>query len=672
MKKLSNERCGEILKILMENQKPITINDIADKLKVSNRTIRNDLQKIEDSIKNNDEIKIIKKPRIGIWIQTTLKGKKFLQAVISDNNEYIQPYSSKLRKRYIIKRLLLSDDSVTMQNLGNELYVSRITIYNDFEEVENWLSKYSLKIKRKKNYGVEVVGKEQDLRKAVADLLTILRKEEKRESDFYDFKPNEFRRIHKQAQIQLEDLFKNIDLNKIELILTHVEQNMDFKLTDESYSCLVIHVAIALERLKKNKVVQMLEGQLNELKKKNEYRVAKKISSQIKARFDIDFPEAEIGNLALHILCSKIQQNIKNNSSEELLINIDTDIIEIAKEIILLIENILSVDFSKDNKLFIGLVLHLRAAINRMKYGLSIRNPLLKDIKKNYPSIFGAAWASSVLFEKYFGIKVTEEEIGYIAIHIGAALERLNEKTRAVIVCSSGIGTAQLVAVRLEREIRGLEIVDITSVHDIKNIKTNDFDLIISTLPFEYLSKPVIQINPIINKDDLEAVKKYLKNIENTRRFIKGNLSDKKNDLFQKELILPKVKATNKIQLINDLCGILINKGYVENGFLNIALERERITSTAVGKGVAIPHGSHDFVSKPTILVATLEEPIEWSNGKVDIVFLLALKFENKNEIRYFFKNFYSMLDNEEILNLIRDKRTSEEIYEVLLDNKIF
>ncbi|WDV46752.1 BglG family transcription antiterminator [Clostridiaceae bacterium M8S5] len=662
---ISNERCGEILKILINRQEPITIDEIANKLKVSNRTIRNDMQKIQELIKNSKDIKIIKKPRVGVWINANLKGKKLLESIISSKDAYVQPYTSSLRKRYIIKRLLLSNDSVTMKDLGNELYVSRITIYNDFEEVEKWLAKYNLKLKRKKNYGVEVIGDEISWRKAVSDLITDFRKESKQKNNIHILKDEQFQDVYNQSQIKIKDVFKNVDLVKIQSILLQVEQNMDYKLTDESYSCLVIHIAIAIERLKINKPVELPYEQINDLSKKEEYQIARQISKKIKDELSIQFTTPEISNLTLHILGSKMQYN--KNNSVDMIKNIDTNIIDLAGEIILLIGNILSVDFTSDNKLFIGLVLHLRTAINRMKYNLNIRNPLLKDIKNNYPSVFGASWASSVLFEKYFGIKVTEEEIGYISIHIGAALERLNKKTRVVIVCGSGIGTAGLVAVRLEREISGLDIVDITSVHDIKNIRTNEFDLIISTLPFEYPSKPVVQINPIVTQDDLDIVKKYLINIENTRRFRKNNMSEIKNQLFMQELILPKIEVSNKTELIRELCNILIKKGYVENGFLDIALERERITSTAVGKGVAIPHGSHKYVKRPVILVATLKEPIEWSNGKVDVVFLLALKFENKEEIRYFFKHFYSMLDDETVLSSIRIKNTSKEIYETII-----
>lgn len=662
MKNISNERCSEILKILIDRQEPITINEIANRLDVSNRTIRNDFQKISELLEDSEDIKIVKKPRVGVWLDANFAGKKKIESIISSNEEYIHPYSSKVRKRYIIERLLMSQDSVTMQKLGNELYVSRITIYNDCEEVEKWLKKYNLLLRRKKNYGVEVVGAEMDFRKAISDLMNINLRESQKRSN-----------VHKEdgsIHVDIQHMFKKDILEKIKLILTEIQSQMAYKFTDEAYSGLVMHIAIALDRLKNENPIVLAEFQKKEIQEKNEYEIAKTICSKMNKLFKVNFSEDEIANIALHVLGSKIRY-IKDESLQ-MIDEIDDQIVDITKEIISLIEKILSVDFSNDKKLFIGLLLHLRTAINRMKYGLNIRNPLLKDIKHNYPSVFGAAWASSVLFEKYFGIKVTEEEIGFISIHIGAALERLNEKTRAVIVCSSGIGTAGLVAVRLEREISGLDIVEITSVNDIDSIKSTDFDIIISTLPFEYISKPVIQINPIVTKKDLEEVKKYLVNIQNTRRFIKNKMNDQRSGLFDEKFVFAKTKASSKTQIINDLCRVLINEGYVKEEFLKFTLEREQITSTAVGKGVAIPHGSHIYVNEPVIVVATLDEPVEWLNGKVDIVFLLALKFDNKEKIRYFFKNFYSMLDNDEILNAIRHKEKSKEIYEILLGNNIF
>ncbi|NME66188.1 PRD domain-containing protein [Clostridium cadaveris] len=89
------------------------------------------------------------------------------------------------------------------------------------------------------------------------------------------------------------------------------------------------------------------------------------------------------------------------------------------------VEKMLSIsELSKDRQLLSGFSLYLRPAINRLKYKMILRNPLLDSIKENYPEVFGAMWIASSVFEKHFGMRISEEEIGYIVLHICAGIER--------------------------------------------------------------------------------------------------------------------------------------------------------------------------------------------------------------------------------------------------------
>lgn len=666
LKAFPNERCGEIIKILLNTKDSITVDEIANKLTVSNRTIRNDLQIIEEYLKDNCLGKLIKKPRVGIWIETSKEKEEILRNELNKRKKYIRPFSSEERQLYIIKRLLKSNTSITMQQLSNELYVSRITIYKDLENVEEWLHKYRLNVIRKQNYGIEVNGKEIDWRKALWEFLITL--EKYREENKIILNPDYNYRKHCKSNRhnQIKDLFDYVDLDKIVSILNKAEKNLNFLLTDEAFDELLIHLAISVDRLITGNMVTINSEELKYLKKVREYKIACGIYDIIKHEYKITVTDDEIGYITYHLLGSKRQQNYKEQGMEQVLENIDKDIVDFTKEVISLIGNILSVDFSKDKNLLTGLALHLKPTINRFKYGLDVNNPLLNDIKINYPSVFGASWATSVLFEKYYGIKISEDEIGFIAIHIGAALERQKTKTRVIIVCNSGIGTAQLVAIRLKKSVYDLEIVNVYSSHDLERVNDNDFDFIISTVPIEYKLKPVLQINPIVRQEDIERIKKYISNIENTKKFSKEIFENRINDLFSTKLIFPRLEVSSKEEIIKFLGDNLIREGYIEPDFIDTAIERENITSTAVGKGVAIPHGNEEYVKKPCIAVATLNKPINWSENMVDIVFLLALNFNSSNFIKTFFKKFYSILNNEYFLNDIRHCDNSAEIFNIL------
>ncbi|MCH1922253.1 PRD domain-containing protein, partial [Shewanella sp. A3A] len=91
--------------------------------------------------------------------------------------------------------------------------------------------------------------------------------------------------------------------------------------------------------------------------------------------------------------------------------------------------------------------LHLKPAMNRYRYGMNLRNPMLDAIKANYPVAFETAVLAGLVLEQETGLHVEENEIGYLALHFGAAMERSklqHAPKRCMIVCASGIGSARL------------------------------------------------------------------------------------------------------------------------------------------------------------------------------------------------------------------------------------
>lgn len=674
MKECLSERCNKILNILIEQKNPITIDEIAENLNVSNRTIRYDLEELENFLKHFDDIKVYKKARVGIWLEYPENKRSSLLNLISSNKTYIKPLSTDERKYYIIKQLLQAKDIIKMQNLANELYVSRVTIHNDLEAVEDWLEKFDLKLIKKQNYGLQISGHEINWRKAASELLSILKSNE--ELKMMLEQSNELHydsRLDYKSFNQIKDLIPEFDLRKIETILNEAEERYMLSLTDEAHEGLVIHIAISLKRLKDENDIEVTKEQLMALINTKEYETAKWITMRLGLEFNISFSESEIAYLALHILGSKLHENIQLTDQNKIIEDADVQLLEFTKELIGLISNILSCNLNNDERLIKSLLLHLRPAINRMTYGLNLRNPLLIEIKSKYPAIFGACWATSSLFEKYYKVKVSEEEIGYIAMHIGAALERINNSLRAIVICSSGIGTCELVAARLKKQITDINILGTYSMFELKHLNEEDFDFIITTIPLDsikFKNKPIVKISPFVVNEDINSIKNVMKKIDRKDSGVKeenGELINYKPQLFYEDLIFVNENIKSKKELIIKTCDILVKKGYVYEDFTSSVLNREKITSTSVGNNVAIPHGETDLVKKSCIAVITLKEQIEWGKEKADIIFLLALKFEDKNHVKNFFKYFYSILDDYNKLNRIRKSNTAKEIL-ILLD----
>ena len=98
-------------------------------------------------------------------------------------------------------------------------------------------------------------------------------------------------------------------------------------------------------------------------------------------------------------------------------------------------------------------------------------------------------------------------------------------------------------------------------------------------------------------------------------------------DLIERDAILPALKANSKKKLLQDLSGPAASRtGVPERRIFETILQRERLGSTGVGNGIAIPHGKLAGVERMTGVFARLTNPVEFDaidNAPVDLVFLL-------------------------------------------------
>lgn len=645
------DRTTEIIHILLESKLPVTVDAIAGRLKVSNKTIRNELAKVEDYVRQNG-LTLQKKPGSGISIEGSDGCKTALVQEIRNAAGFIEPFSPEDRKNYILKRLLISEGRITTKELADELYVSRVTVHKDLDDVEHWLSKFNLTLIAKTNYGLEISGEEEQWRNAVASLIASNKQQnELKELLYEDYNG----RIDYKTLLKLKELL-NLDYHQLEKIVTRAESKLKFRFSDEAYISFIIHIAIAMKRLESNKDISFSPSVLQNLREKDEYPVAEQIAREIQDSFQITFSESEIVYILLHILGAKMQQNQVDA------INVDLDGEEsndlaavMTKEIIKAAENALTIDLSDDKQLKNGLILHLRPTINRLKYGLTLRNPILDEIKENYPEIYGVAWMTSIVFERYLGRRVGEEEIGYIALHLGAAVERAQKPFRALVVCTSGIGTSQMLAARLHRCFREIEIKDVISVVALKESVLEDVDIIISTVPIE-ANLPVLNINPLLTQNDIKRIAQFLSDMP-----AKNTPGSDRPLCFEGIRIVE--AGQEKITILEEICSRLEKKEYVRPDFFSSVVAREGTAPTAIGKGVAVPHGAPSLVNQSVVAVTILDEPVSWDGEEqVDIIFLIALATSDLRYVQTLLGNLYNEIDRDEFLAELRHINEEEKL----------
>jgi fructose-specific phosphotransferase system IIA component len=106
------------------------------------------------------------------------------------------------------------------------------------------------------------------------------------------------------------------------------------------------------------------------------------------------------------------------------------------------------------------------------------------------------------------------------------------------------------------------------------------------------------------------------------------------NKLIDRNLIKLDIKGRNKEDIIKELAELIDkeNRLYDFNGYLQEVLNRENLSTTGIGFGIAIPHGKCKHVKIPTVAFGRIKEGVDWDSldGKpVNMVFILAVPEES-------------------------------------------
>lgn len=547
-----DRRSKDIISILAENRGPVTTKYIGNRLKISSRTVKRHMIEVEKYLAEYG-FKLIKKPGYGIEIEGDLTEKNRLKQIM-DEEKIEKKYLPEERQLFILIELLKSKEPIKMYKFKSDLGVTEGTISLDLDKIENMLSEYDIKLIRKPGLGVFIEGEESDLRKLIINIIyenNFQNEVLKMLGNSIQNKSRNDNLIKLNTKNKLMNMINKNTIRKVEKIVCNFEKVKKIELNDSQYVALIVHLALVVERIKNGDKIHMEKHYLNTLKHNEEFSIATELGNEIEKTFKINIPQDEIGYITMHLLGSKKYFDYNNNDFNEFFID-NYSILKVAKAMIEFIQDKSNVNLMQDDKILVNLAIHLEPAIKRMIMGMEIRNPLLDEIKENYPYIFELSKEASKIIEEEFNVEVLDAEVGYIAIHVGGALERIkNHVYKAIVVCPSGIGASRLLSSRINNEFFNIEVIDTVSTIEINKLDLSKCDFIISTVPLN-IDANWILVNPLLLEED----KKKIINLINTIP-----LKSKEENINS---ITLKEKLINNINYSKAIIQILDNYKYYE------------------------------------------------------------------------------------------------------------
>jgi lichenan operon transcriptional antiterminator len=632
------KRQEKIIQILENSKEWMTGKLLSFLLGVTDRTIRSDIHGINNHFKCH------------LVESDVRKGYCYNQAVKINQNvisESSIPQSGEERSSYILGLLMFGKNDLNLYEIQQEIFVSSYSIENDLNQIRAKLEPYpGVKLIRSKNY-IRLEGDEKSKR--------ILYKE---------FLKTETKGNFLNLNI-LASYYKGFDLLLAKSILENVLERHHFRLEGVSFPLLMVHVGIAIERMIKNHYMEATIEK--EVKDSREYAIAIDFYQEVSRHIPIRVVESEVYFMGLLLMGKKGVEYSENSIEQQ---TQGLSLAELTQDVLQAIKNKFDIDFSEDEIMLVAMKMHFKRLIERRKQNRFSSNLYLKDIKWKYPLIFEMAIESSNVLYNKLNIKINEDEVAYIAFHLGVAYERsnYNEKYRVVLIRAEDKTIADLCIDKIESRFRDrMDIIAQLDYFEEESINKLMPDLIITTLPLVHnLSIMTISITLFINREDESKIFQAM-NMLDKNKFKEKHIQTISN-LVETQFFFSDLELTTPEDIINFMCNRLQEKNYVSNEFVEAVHEREKMSSTSFAYLFAVPHALKVGSIISTLSVAILKNPVTWGDYEVQLVILLAIKEEDQHILKVFFEWMSNVVTKSKEFAELLQVKTRDEFIALLMN----
>jgi len=624
--KIVEERAAQML-IVARTKTYHSLDELATILGVGTRTVRNYIKQLNSDLEG---VATFDNER-GKGFRLIIHDVKALQE-LEDRTNATNLMNPKNRIGFIVERLMNKEEAYTLEDLASDMHLGRTTLVHELKKAAVSLESYQLLIQGTPNRGMELVGRELDLRFYVLDHL--------------------YHSLYSHYPID-DDIRSAIE-----------EITNQFNLETPTQTKLLEFTTIMLDRFLKGHPLHELEEKHELLKGTSDYEIAARVAKAIESRLPITIPESEVLFITIPIAGRRTPTSNRTLA--------DITITEDVKK--LLEQMIEQVGFSKDvipqhKGFFQDLQYHLTFMLNRLIFGLRLKNEGLPDVKAKYPVAYKMAELAGEVVHSRYGLDVPEEELGFLAyyfgVFIGKSKRKVNRITRTAVVCGTGRGTAKLVAIQLEGLLNDGTQIDLYAERDATKDLLNRYDMVFSTISLSFkLEVPLIQITEIF---DEVKVKKEIEKAIFTQRF---NIHGEPHTSIMAQLLetdtffrLGQFKTYD--QALHYMVSEMVRMERVDQGFSKRLKDREAKGSMIFGGGIAFPHTFHYQSDQIELAIGVFPDRMIEQGKNVRLVFLLGLpdtpKDHNEDLIVKIYDEIISVVNQKQMINQLSEVKSYED-----------
>lgn len=637
-----NKRQVDLLINLSSSGKFIPAKDLADSFHVSTKTIYKDADTLLNTLKSTS-LKLDVKRGLGIRIQGTISDRervirKFMDA--SEQKTPVEEFCPRQRRIALVKEIILDGKQLTLKELSERWWISKTSILNDVDRINATIESASLQIR---SNGSELIASGEEVNIQTAAATFIVNASDSRKAGdvtyFSLFFPEKVVQSvltifdpDKPWYVELPSYYK-FALQVISLVQTQ-RACSGFHFTDQLQA---IHTGSAEESA----------------------RASETILNRIGQTLHLQFTTADKEWFARNLSAYRM-----SNDS----VPADQSYKPVIDELIARMEDVQGMPFLNKAHLEKQLMYHIPAMILRLKQGLIVKNPLFKDIKTQYPALFGMTWYAISFLEERYQITLSDDEVSFITIYFHVAINQTIPIRRVLVIFNQHGQLRDYVMGQIKHLLPDGTLFLKTNFTAFQSIDLSDVGLIVGVnIPGLVSKVPFIRISPLFDANDQEKLlKAYASYLIRPQTSNEEQHYPVLSKLVNPNLIFWKDSVKDRKEALQFLIKVLVNSGGVTDGFGKSLLRRERLGPTEIESGVALPHAAPETVKCLSVVFLMLNKPVKWNNTNVFVVILACVPNDSIAIYHDLVLDIYRLVENKTRVQMIVGLQDTEDLLDLI------
>lgn len=508
-------RQREILKIILDVKRPIGSVELARLLRITPRQVNYSIKGVKVWLKQHgQDLNVL--PGVGFSVNLTADQIQALVQKINVHSNVQIVLSVSQRQQLLALFLLTRIEPVILAQLEQISNVSRMTILKDLDEIEGWLEGQNISLVRKPHFGIQVSGAEHDCQQALAELLwgeTLFSNDPVTRithSEGLIFNLQEDARLLPLVAT-IGIYLSTLHLRRTIGLVAKAEEQWGGRFTDDAVLHLALVLAILSSRIQSGYHLTVEPELIESLQTAKMWPVASYVARRLGRESSATWQPGDIAGVAMEMMAAPRNDAFPGDLEGE------SDFAVLIERLMAHISQIFGISKIKhDHTLQTGLLNNIVPACFRQRFHLWFPVALNNaGLPEKYEKEHAIAQEVSTLVYEFTGVKLPKSEINNLVVLLRAAFirNRSYRFDRVIVICPSGMATAQLLVARLHARFPNLSNLEVISLRDLTPTLISSADLLLTTVPLprQYANNPkVIQVHPLLMPEDIETITQFL------------------------------------------------------------------------------------------------------------------------------------------------------------------